>query len=434
MHTVDANGNVLKMTEAKNGFWQKFGNAMPNTKYDNRGTFGDSKIGGHAGPVAESASEYAKHVQELDDLKVAQSKTSINRGADGKVIPNKTARTAEEAQALLDTKKARSVKIAEAQKQYLALDQIRLEEASKTLKQQQNVLAIEKEALTKAVEKGITGEKLTAQQARVAKLETVVNAQKEHVIKLNSKNAQFVATNTAKNIDTLTEQIMKDPNLGQKVVNPLNAKGAKNLQIKVALSNYGFDNAQIEAIQKASEESSQAVKKALQDATEANKNSASTIAKGLKSSLDEAGEATLKATVEAKAAAGGGRNAMNVIGKATKVVAVVGTALEVLNFGNNMKNGDHRKAASDLTSAVITGVGTTLLAGMFLSGVGTIPAMLIGAGLGMGISAGVTPLVDKGFKALGFTNQNERDAEKAKRDLQQFNQNLASAPTGMAPA
>jgi hypothetical protein len=52
----------------------------------------------------------------------------------------------------------------------------------------------------------------------------------------------------------------------------------------------------------------------------------------------------------------------------------------------------------------------------------------------MGISAGVTPLVDKGFKALGFTNQNERDAEKAKGELQQVNQRLASVPTGMAPA
>ena len=445
MHTVDADGKVLKMTKAQNGFSQKFGNAMPNIKYDNRGTLGDSKIGGHAGPVAESASQYAKLLRELDDLKVAQKDpvdTKLPEGLKRRVWDS-TNRKWTETMDTSSKKAARATKIAAAQKQYLALDQIRLEEASKALKQQQNVLAIEKAALEQASTKGITGEKLTNQQARVTQLENMVQAQKEHVIKLNSKNAQFVATNTAKNIDTLTEQIMKDPNWRQKGANPFNAKGAKNLQMNVELSNYGFTKEQIQAIQTASGESAEAVKQALLEATEANKTTAKTIARGLKEvdgakkivgSLDEAGEAALKTTVDAKSAAGGVRNSLGVMGKVTKGLAIVGTALEVLNFGNNMKNGDHRKAAADLTTAVITGAGTALLAGMFLSGVGTLPALAISAAIGMGMSAGVAPLVDKGYKALGFTNQNERDAQKAKVELQQFNQTLASAPTAMATA
>jgi hypothetical protein len=439
MHTVDADGKVLKMTKAQNGFSQKFGNAMPNIKYDNRGTFGDSKIGGHAGPVAESASQYAKLLRELDDLKVAQNKTSINRGSNGIVIPQKRdsqgqiiPRTPEELTALKETKAARTTKIAAAQKQYLALDQIRLEEASKALKQQQNVLAIEKAALESAKAKpNFDASKLTNQEARVAKLEKMVQAQKEHVIKLNRKNAQFVATNTVKNIDTLAEQIMKDPNWRQKGANPFNAKGAKATQLQVALADYGLTKKQMQNIQdRILEGNPNKVKNALKTATKANAH----IAKGLTDSLDEAGEAALKTTVDAKAAAGGVRNTLGVMGKFTKGLAIVGTALEVLNFGNNMKNGDHRKAAADLTTAVITGAGTALLAGMFLSGVGTLPALAISAAIGMGMSAGVAPLVDKGYKALGFTNKNERDAEKAKVELQQFNQTLASAPTAMATA
>ncbi|MFN9692005.1 MAG: hypothetical protein ACK551_07905 [Vampirovibrionales bacterium] len=437
MHTVDADGKVLKMTKAQNGFPQKFGNAMPNIKYDNRGTFGDSKIGGHAGPVAESASQYAKQLRELENLKVAQNKTSINRGSNGIVIPQKRdslgqiiPRTPEELTALKETKAARATKIAAAQKQYLALDQIRLEEASKALKQQQNVLAIEKAALESAKAKpNFDASKLTNQEARVAKLEQMVQAQKEHVIKLNRKNAQFVAANTVKNIDTLAEQIMKDPNWRQKGANPFNAKGAKTTQLDVLLADHGFNSAQKQAIQEAAEKSPDAVKKALKEAIKANQVNVNTIATGL-----DAGEAALKTTVDAKAAAGGVRNTLGIAGKVTKGLAIVGTALEVLNFGNNMKNGDHRKAAADLTTAVITGAGTALLAGMLFSGVGTLPALAISAAIGMGMSAGVAPLVDKGYKALGLTNQNERDAQKAKIELQQFNQTLASAPTAMATA
>jgi hypothetical protein len=433
MHTVDADGKVLKMTKAQNGFPQKFGNAMPNIKYDNRGTFGDSKIGGHAGPVAESASQYAKQLRELDDLKVpkrGQGDTPLNEGVKRRVWDS-TTRNWRETTDTSSKKAARATKIAAAQKQYLALDQIRLEEASKALKQQQNVLAIEKAALEQAPTKGITGEKLATQRARVTKLEQMVQAQKEHVIKLNRKNAQFVATNTVKNIDTLAEQIMKDPNWRQKGANPFNAKGAKATQLQVALADYGLTKKQMQNIQdRILEGNPNKVKNALKTATKANAH----IAKGLTDSLDEAGEAALKTTVDAKAAAGGVRNTLGVMGKFTKGLAIVGTALEVLNFGNNMKNGDHRKAAADLTTAVITGAGTALLAGMFLSGVGTLPALAISAGIGMGMSAGVAPLVDKGYKALGFTNQNERDAQKAKIELQQFNQTLASAPTAMATA
>jgi hypothetical protein len=454
MHTVDADGKVLKMTKAQNGFPQKFGNAMPNIKYDNRGTFGDSKIGGHAGPVAESASQYAKQLRELDDLKVAQKDqvdTPLKKGVKRRVWDS-TTRNWRETTDTSSKKAARATKIAAAQKQYLALDQIRLEEASKALKQQQNVLAIEKAALESAKAKpNFDASKLTNQEARVAKLEKMVQAQKEHVIKLNRKNAQFVATNTANNIDTLTEQIMKDPHLGQKIFNPLNPNGAKRTQLDVLLADRGFTKEQVDAIQKASKQVSEqgpeavkeAVKKALKDAAEENLKRAKTITSGLREvngvkklvdPLSKASEDALKTTLDAKSAAGGVRNSLGVMGKFTKGLAIVGTALEVLNFGNNMKNGDHRKAAADLTTAVITGAGTALLAGMFLSGVGTLPALAISAGIGMGMSAGVAPLVDKGFKALGFTNKNERDAEKAKIELQQFNQTLASAPTAMATA
>ncbi len=429
MHTVDADGKVLKMTKAQNGFPQKFGNAMPNIKYDNRGTLGDSKIGGHAGPVAESASQYAKLLRELDDLKVVQKKS----------IGTNISRTPEQLTAFQQgAKAARATKIAAAQKQYLALDQIRLEEASKALKQQQNVLAIEKAALESAKAKpNFDKTKLDNQQARVTQLENMVNAQKEHVIKLNRKNAQFVATNTAKNIDTLAEQIMKDPNWRQKGANPFNPKGAKTTQLHVDLADYGFTKKQLQNIQdRILEGNRNKVKNALKTATNANAHNAKGIPTKTngQNNLNAAEEAALKKTVDAKSAAGGVRNSLGVMGKVTKGLAIVGTALEVLNFGNNMKNGDHRKAAADLTTAVITGAGTALLAGMFLSGVGTLPALAISAAIGMGMSAGVAPLVDKGYKALGFTNQNERDAQKAKVELQQFNQTLASAPTAMATA
>ncbi len=404
-HTVDAEGNVMRMTKVHHGRWQQLRKTMPHLRYDNRGTFGDSKIGGHLGPVVESANEYAKQVQELEKLKRA---------------PN-------------STKAVRSQQVAKAQKQYLALDQIRLEEASKALKQQQNALAVEKEALAKAQAKGITGGKLTAQQARVAKLEEIFAAQQKHVIELYAKNAQLVARNTVKNVDTLAEQISKDPNWRQKVANPFNAKGAKATQLEVLLVDHGFSKEQIKAIQTASEQSPDAVKEALKKAAEENATVAKELAKTAKTATAQTGKEGVEATVKAKSAAGGVRNSLGLMGKVTKGLAIVGTALEVLNFGNNMKNGDHRKAVGDLTTAVLTTAGTTVLAAMFLSGVGTIPAMLIAGGVGMGLSAGLTPLVDKGLKKFtGLTNKNERDEKELKGTLAKTQQMLASAPTAIA--
>ena len=423
-HTVDADGNVLRMTKVHNGRWQQFRNTMPRLRYDNRGTFGDSTIGGHLGPVAESASQYAKLLRELEDLKVVQKK-SIGT----------ISRTPEQLTAFQQgSKSARATKIAAAQKQYLALDQIRLEEASKALKQQQNALAVEQAALNKARTSRITGSKLNAQEARVEKLQRIVDAQQKHVIKLNAKNAQFVATNTANNIDTLTEQIMKDPNWRQKTSSPLNPKGAKTTQLEMLLVDHGFSKEQLKTIQEAIATGSEdAVKEALQTAAKDNATTAKNIAQTAKTASDVTVKKGVEATVKAKSAAGAVRNNLGLMGKVTKGLAIVGTALEVLNFGNNMKNGDHRKAATDLTTAVLTTAGTTVLAAMFLSGVGTIPAMLIAGGVGMGLSAGLTPLVDKGFqKFTGLTNKNERDEKELKSNLQKTQQVLASAPTAIA--
>jgi hypothetical protein len=353
--------------------------------------------------VAEGAKSYANASQNLQKL--------IDNGASKEAID--AARVAKNAE-------------------FLKFDQIRLQEASKFLRNHETVLKLEKETLDK-LKKGRDTAKITAQEARVAQIQKVADAQRQHVIKLNNENAKFVATQTAQNVDDLAKGLMKNPNILQKAANLFNGDRTKSMQLYNQLQSHGFDKAQLKTIQDAIATGSEdAVKKALKTAAEQSKTTAESIANAAKNGLDDATKSALDATVESKSAMGAVRNNLGIMGKVTKWLAIVGTALEALNFFVNMQKGDHRKGFSDLTTNVGSGL---LAAGLIgLTGLTFWPALAAGAVVGWGISTIAAPWVDKGFKALGFTNKNERDAEKAKGELQQVNQRLASVPTGMAPA
>jgi hypothetical protein len=408
MHTVNANGEVLKYQARNNGFWQKFGNVRPRVLgIDTGGPFDDTlRMEGHSNAVVSSGKQYTNALEKLEKIK--------NGGATPEAI-----------------------KIAEAvaNKNLLEFDQIRLQEASKSLINHETVLKLEKETLDK-LKKGTDTAKITAQEARVAQIQKVADAQRQHVIKLNNENAKFVATQTAQNVDDLAKGLMKNPNILQKAANLFNGDRTKSMQLYNQLQSHGFDKAQLKTIQDAIATGSEdAVKEALKTAAEQSKTTAESIANAAKngvSSLDDGAKAALDATLESKGAMGALRNNLGIMGKVTKGLAIVGTALEALNFGVNMQKGDHRKGFSDLTTNVGSGL---LAAGLIgLTGLTFWPALAAGAVVGWGISTIAAPWVDKGFKALGFTNKNERDAEKAKGELQQVNQRLASVPTGMAPA
>ncbi len=411
MHTVNADGYVLKFKPRNNGFWQKLGNVRPRVLgIDTGGPFDDTlRMEGHSNAVVSSGKRYTNALEKLEKLK-------------------KTGGATPEA-----------INIAEAavKQNFLEFDQIRLQEASKSLINQQKVLKLETEELGKYV-KG--SNEAVKQAEKVAQIQKVVDAQKQHVIKLNAENAKFVATQTAQNADDLAKALMKNPNLLQKGANFFNADRTKSMQLYSELQSHGFDKAQLKAIQKATQDAislndPKILKEALKTAAEKSKATAESIANAAKNGLDgldDAAKAALDATVDSKGAMGAVRNNLGIMGKVSKGFAIVGTALEALNFGVNMINGDHRKGFSDLTTNVGSGLLAAGLVG--LAGLTFWPAIAAGMVLSWGVSKIAAPWVDKGFKALGFTNKNERDAEKAKGELQQFNQALASAPTGAAPA
>ncbi len=300
-------------------------------------------------------------------------------------------------------------------------------------------MKLEKEAL-ETLKKGQDTAKITAQEARVAQIQKMADAQRQHVIKLNAENARFVATHLTENIDDVAKGLMKDPNLLQKGFNLFNGDRAKSMQLYNQLQSHGFSKEQLQALQQATQDAissnnPEILKEALKTAAEQSETTAKAIADAARNGLDGLDDSTksaLNATVDSKGAMGALRNNLGVMGKVTKGLAIVGTGLELLNFGVNMKNGDHRKGFSDLTTNVGSGLLAAGLVGLF--GLPFLPAIAAGMVAGVVINKVAAPWVDKGYKALGFTNQNERDAKKAKEELQQFNQTLASAPTGMAPA
>jgi len=408
-HTVDLDGNVLQYGARNNNFFQKAKNIVPNWNgSDASGTYGDSlsTTRGYSAPVAESGRQYANSLEKIRTLKASK--------ADSKLIE--------------------AAKVASAN-DLLKFDQTRLQEASKALTNHEIVLKLETDTLAN-LQKGGDTAKINAQKARVAQIQKVTDAQKNHVIKLNNKNAKIVAKHLSNNIDEVAEGLMKKPTILQKAFNLFNGDKTKAMQIYNQLQSHGFDEVQLKTIQDAIKTGkTDTVKNALLEVAKDNKVKASTIAKSAKSGLgvlDDGAKTALDATVKSKSAMGGLRNGLGVMGKVTKGLAIVGATLEVLNFGNNLKNGDQRKAFSDLTTNVGAGLLTAGVIGVL--GLPFLPALAAGAVLGWGISKVAAPLVDKGFKALGLTNKNERDAKKAKGELQQFDQRLDSAPTVMAPA
>jgi hypothetical protein len=135
--------------------------------------------------------------------------------------------------------------------------------------------------------------------------------------------------------------------------------------------------------------------------------------------------------VKSKGKMGALRNYTGIMGKVTKGLAIVGAALEVFNFGNNMIKGDHRKAVADLTTNLAVGAATVGIVSLFA--LPALPAIAAGIGIGMVLNAVAAPLVDKGLKKFtGLTNKNERDEKELKGTLQKTQQMLASAPTAIA--
>jgi hypothetical protein len=83
-----------------------------------------------------------------------------------------------------------------------------------------------------------------------------------------------------------------------------------------------------------------------------------------------------------------------------KVMVPVAVALEGLNFANNVKNGDHRKAFTDLSTSLISGAASAAMVGAFITPVGWGMLAYAGAtmGLGMVLNSTLNPLIDKGIK------------------------------------
>jgi hypothetical protein len=406
MHTVmNTKGDVLTYQPVNNGFWRKVGNIAPQLRgTDTSGAFDDSvsKTRGHSAAVVSSGKQYSNALEKLEKLR------------------NTAGATPE------------AIKAAEAavKQNLLEFDQIRLQEAAKTAKNFDEMLKLE----TKVLDDLPAGSpKYANQLKKVDDIKKLAEAQSKHLIKLNTENANFVATETAQNVDDLAKGLMKKPNLLQKAANFFNADRTKSMQLYNQLKSHGFSKEQLQEIQKAVMDGDEnAVKSALQNAAKDNMDAAQNFAtKGL-NNLDNSAKAALNATVDSKASMGALRNRLGLAGKLSKGLAVVGTVAEIANFGVNMKNGNQRTAFSDLTTNVGAGLATTALVGAL--GLTFLPALAVGIVAGVGISKVAAPWVDKAFKWAGLTNKNERDAKKAKEELQQFNQTLASAPTGMAPA
>jgi hypothetical protein len=263
----------------------------------------------------------------------------------------------------------------------------------------------------------------------------LVEAQRKHVIKLNRSNARLVAKHlsTGKNLDAVAARIMNKPHLFQRIVSFFNPNGAKNIQLFNELQSYGFNQDQLKAIQQAvATNDIDAVKTALTEAAKHSDEVATGIAQAgaataATSSTSPTPEDMLKKTVQSKGNMGALRNHRNVMSKVMKGLAVVGVALEGFNLYKNLKNEDHRKAASDLTTAV--GVGLVTAGIITATGLVGLPAIAAGIGIGWVLNKVGAPLVDKLFKKFtGLTNKNERDEKKLAVELNKVQQQLATVP------
>ncbi len=449
---------------------------------------------GSAGRVAQEALNHGKQLEEIDRFKVQQKadqtlkrlaeSTDYQSGqsawnAHHKTQPNqnwtldlkkdwaKKNLSPEQAKAWIDyeealykKKAARSAKIKQAQQTYQTLDAVRLEQAANDLIHKQRIVDLDTQGLEDLRAKHPSPNAKVAKQiadleARLTKNQALLNDQKLHFDKLNRRNAQFLKTHTAQNLDDIADSITKTkPNWWQKLWNGElfkkgNADKTTEMLLQQNLKDLGLSKDQLKQVQKAMEESDEAVKETLTKIMAEKRAMADVVGEGIHATTtpkprvglenapnpnvvaknaqdlaDAGGEAitqsadkALEATLKAKHASSVGRNALGIGAKFTKGLAIVGTALEVLNFGNNMKNGDHRKAATDLTTSLVSG-GVGLLAGAGLAAIGIagFPALLAVAAVGMGVSMVGAPVIDNVIKTTGLTNQGERDAKKAEQD------------------
>jgi hypothetical protein len=235
MHTVNAKGEVLRYAPRSNNWFQKAGNVLPRLRgIDTSGAFSDSlAMRGTSAEVAERARGLTNAVEKIENLRRANA-------------PEEAVESARAA----------------AYAKNVEFDQIRLQEASKSLLHLEKMQEIEQAALDKLPD----GAKKAAQEARVKQVNGLVEAQRKHVIKLNVDNAELVAKHLsdAQNVNGVAERIMKKPHLFQRIVSFFNPNGAKNIQLFNELQSYGFNQDQLKAIQQAVESNNiEAVKKAL---------------------------------------------------------------------------------------------------------------------------------------------------------------------------
>jgi hypothetical protein len=413
-------------------------------RYENSGTSGDALLAqGSTGRVTQAALEHGKQLEKIDKLKAKlKNTTDLARRADLK------------SQIRRETKKAGDM--------YRAFDTVRLQQASNDLLHKQRIVDLDTKMLDDLNKKhphptGKVAEQIQALKKRLTQNQQLLNDQKLHFDKLNRLNADSLKGYTAQNLDDIAGKITNTkPNWFQKIANFNIFKPHENLTEKATkmllendLKDLGLSKDQLQKVQTAMAQGDDAVQNALTKIMAENRAMADKIAEGIQASttategvglkapsaeavtkntkdlIQAGGEAitqnaddALDATLQAKHASSVGRNAVGMGAIFTKWLAIVGTALEILNFGNNMKNGDHRKAATDLTTSVVAG-GVGLLAGAKLAAIGIagFPALLAVGVVGMGVSMLAAPVIDKVIKkTTGLTNKGERDAAKAEQD------------------
>lgn len=361
-------------------------------------------------------------------------------------------------EALYKKKAARSAKIKQAQQTYQTLDAVRLEQASNDLIHKQRIVDLDTRLLDDLRAKPSTPQiqkQIADLEARLTKNQALLNDQKLHFDKLNRRNAQFLKTHTAQNLDDIAGSITKTkPNWWQKLWNGElfkkgNADKATEMLLQQNLKDLGLSKDQLKQVQNAMAQGAPAVKETLTKIMAENRSMADVVGDGIHktttskprvgfkngpsteslakhtrdlleaggNTITQSADKALDATLQAKHASSVGRNALGIGAKFTKGLAIVGTVLEGLNFVNNMNNGNYRKAATDLTTSLVSG-GVGLLAGAGLAAIGIagFPALLAVAAVGMGVSMVGAPVIDNVIKTTGLTNQGERDAKKAEQD------------------
>jgi hypothetical protein len=448
---------------------------------------------GSTGRVTQEALNHGKKLEEIDKLKVQQQATKsklLNSDGTWKTVDGDgvtrtqmvkdTTNGKFKTETITDNtelgarKAARSAKIKQAQNTYQTLDTVRLEQAANDLSHKQRIVDLDTKMLEDLNTKhphptGKVAEQIQALKERLTQNQQLLNDQKLHFDKLNRRNAQFQKVHTAQNLDDIAGNITKTkPNWFQKIANFNIFKPHENLTEKATqmlleenLKDLGLTKDQLKQVQSAVAQGDDAVKNALTKIMAENRAMADVVGEGIHATttpkagvgLKNAPSAkvvaknaddliktggkviakntddALEATLQAKNASSVGRNALGLGAKFTKALAALGIVLEGANAINNIRNGDYRKATSDLTTSVVSTGATLGLAALVLNplGIGLVGSTLAMMAVGFGVSALAGPLIDKGIKKFtGLTNKDERDAAKAEQDKARLQTLLAN--------